>query len=97
MTLSFPPRRLSESGPAGRFRPPAHGAGAMKHRTRVVRLVAFAALSGVLTVWIGRGITGGDGGARYELAATFDNVAGMYDGDDVKLADRKSTRLNSSH
>jgi phospholipid/cholesterol/gamma-HCH transport system substrate-binding protein len=55
-------------------------------KLRVVRLVAFVAITGLLTVWIGQSITGGPPGARYELTATFDDVAGMYEGDDVKLA-----------
>jgi phospholipid/cholesterol/gamma-HCH transport system substrate-binding protein len=55
-------------------------------RLKVLRLTAFVALTAVLTVWIGRNITGGTHGDRYELSATFDDVAGMYDGDDVKLA-----------
>lgn len=55
-------------------------------KLRVVRLTAFALLSVLLTVWIGQNITGGPHGHRYEMAATFSDVAGMYDGDDVKLA-----------
>jgi len=53
---------------------------------RVLRLAAFVVLTVVLTAWIGRNIDGGGGGSRYELVATFDDVAGMYDGDEVKLA-----------
>ena len=55
-------------------------------RLKVVRLTAFVVVTVALTAWIGRSITGGAHGARYELTATFDDVAGMYDGDDVKLA-----------
>ena len=55
-------------------------------RLKLVRFTVFVVVTGLLTVWIGRSITGGDHGPRYELSATFDDVAGMYDGDDVKLA-----------
>lgn len=55
-------------------------------RLRVLRLTAFVLVTVLLTAWIGRNITGAEHGARYELTATFDDVAGMYDGDDVKLA-----------
>jgi phospholipid/cholesterol/gamma-HCH transport system substrate-binding protein len=55
-------------------------------KLRVVRLTAFVAVTVLLTVWIGQNITGGPHGQRYELSATFSDVAGMYDGDDVKLA-----------
>ena len=55
-------------------------------RLKVVRLTAFVIVTVLLTAWIGRSITGGAHGARYELTATFDDIAGMYDGDDVKLA-----------
>lgn len=55
-------------------------------RAKVLRLAAFVVLTGFLTVWIARNISGGGAGPRYELTATFDDVAGMYDGDDVKLA-----------
>ncbi len=55
-------------------------------KLKVVRLAAFVAVTGLLTMWIARSISGGDAGPRYELTATFDDVAGMYDGDDVKLA-----------
>lgn len=55
-------------------------------KLKVIRLTAFVVVTAMLTVWIGRNITGGTHGARYELTATFDDVAGMYDGDDVKLA-----------
>jgi phospholipid/cholesterol/gamma-HCH transport system substrate-binding protein len=55
-------------------------------KLKVVRFAAFLTVTALLTVWIGRNIAGGDHGSRYELTATFDDVAGMYDGDDVKLA-----------
>ena len=40
----------------------------------------------LLTAWIGVSIAGVDFGDRYELRATFDDVAGLYAGDDVRLA-----------
>ncbi len=55
-------------------------------KLRIIRLAAFVVVTGLLTVWIGQNITGGPHGKRYELAATFSDVAGMYDGDDVKMA-----------
>jgi phospholipid/cholesterol/gamma-HCH transport system substrate-binding protein len=55
-------------------------------KLRVVRLAAFVTVTVLLTVWIGQNITGGPHGHRYQLSATFSDVAGMYDGDDVKLA-----------
>jgi phospholipid/cholesterol/gamma-HCH transport system substrate-binding protein len=55
-------------------------------KLRVLKLVAFAALSGILTAWIAQSISGGEPGSRYELAAEFNDVVGMRDGDDVKLA-----------
>lgn len=55
-------------------------------KLRVIKLVAFATLSAVITTWIAQSITGGEPGSRYELAAAFDDVAGMREGDDVKLA-----------
>ena len=55
-------------------------------KVKVVRLSAFVVVTALLTMWIGRNISGGSHGPRYELVATFDDVAGMYDGDDVKLA-----------
>lgn len=58
----------------------------MKARITLLRFVAFVALTAVLTYWIGQNITGGDRGPSYELVATFDDIAGMYEGDDVKLA-----------
>lgn len=53
---------------------------------KVLRLLAFAVLTVGLTVWIGARIVGVDRGDRYTLRATFDDVAGAREGDDVKLA-----------
>lgn len=55
-------------------------------RMKVLRFAAFVAVTGLLTAWIAQNISGGRPGDRYQLVATFDDVAGMYDGDDVKLA-----------
>ncbi len=53
---------------------------------KLVRLGAFVVLTVGLTLWIGRQIVGVDPGGRYELVATFDDVAGLHGGDSVKLA-----------
>lgn len=55
-------------------------------RTHTLRLAAFVVVTVLLTVWIGQSITGGSHGSRYALTATFNDVAGMYAGDDVKMA-----------
>ena len=54
--------------------------------TKLIRLGAVVTLSAVLTAWIALTIAGGRPGSRYELVATFDDVAGMREGDAVKLA-----------
>ncbi len=58
--------------------------GAMKGK--LLRLGIFVAITGGLTLWIGATIVGVDLGDRYELSATFDDVAGLHAGDVVKLA-----------
>jgi phospholipid/cholesterol/gamma-HCH transport system substrate-binding protein len=55
-------------------------------RKALFRFVAFVAITVPLTAWIGASILGVDLGDRYELHATFDDVAGLFDGDVVKLA-----------
>lgn len=55
-------------------------------RSAAIRLVAFAVISGALTWWIAGEITGSDPEDSYELVASFDDVAGLYSGDDVRLA-----------
>ena len=55
-------------------------------RSAAVRLVVFAVVSGVLTWWIAGEITGADPDDGFTLAASFDDVAGLYSGDDVRLA-----------
>ena len=64
-----------------------HGAGTRASTAaKVVRLGAFVVLTVGLTVWIGATIVGVDTGSRYTLHATFDDVANLRSGDDVKLA-----------
>lgn len=53
---------------------------------KVLRLAVFVAITAGLTAWIGVRIVGVDGGDRYALHVTFDDVAGAREGDDVKLA-----------
>lgn len=55
-------------------------------RWAVARFTVFAAVSVALTLWIGASIVGVDFGDRYPLRATFDDVAGLHTGDDVRLA-----------
>ena len=55
-------------------------------RAVLLRFVAFFAVTGVLTVWIGAQIIGVDFGDRYGLTASFDDVSGLRNGDVVKLA-----------
>jgi phospholipid/cholesterol/gamma-HCH transport system substrate-binding protein len=55
-------------------------------RSAALRLAIFALVSGALTWWIAGEITGRDPANSYELVASFDDVAGLYSGDDVRLA-----------
>lgn len=55
-------------------------------RSAAIRLAIFAVASGALTWWIAGQITGADPENSYELLATFDDVAGLYPSDDVRLA-----------
>lgn len=55
-------------------------------RSAAIRLAIFAAVSATLTWWIAGEITGADPDDSYELVASFDDVAGLYDGDGVRLA-----------
>lgn len=55
-------------------------------RSAAIRLIVFAAVSGVLTWWIAGQITGAEPDHGYALVASFDDVAGLYSGDDVRLA-----------
>lgn len=55
-------------------------------RWAVARFATFLVISVVLTLWIGASIVRVDVGDRYQLLATFDDVAGLHGGDDVRLA-----------
>lgn len=55
-------------------------------RSSAIRLAIFAVVSATLTWWIAGEITGADPDDSYELVASFDDVAGLYGGDDVRLA-----------
>jgi phospholipid/cholesterol/gamma-HCH transport system substrate-binding protein len=55
-------------------------------RSAAIRLAVFAVVSGALTWWIAAQITGAEPEDGYELVASFDDVAGLYSGDDVRLA-----------
>lgn len=55
-------------------------------RSAAIRLAVFAVVSGALTWWIAGQITGAEPEDGYELVASFDDVAGLYGGDDVRLA-----------
>lgn len=60
-----------------------------RHSSRLgilLRFVAFFAITGALTVWIGAQIVGVELGERYTLTAAFDDVSGLREGDVVKLA-----------
>lgn len=55
-------------------------------RWLVARLVVFVAASTALTVWIAASITGFEVNDRYTLSAEFNDVAGLFSGNDVRLA-----------
>lgn len=52
----------------------------------LIRFGIFAAITVGITAWIGLQILDRDTGAHYELTASFDDVTGLFVGDDVKLA-----------
>lgn len=52
----------------------------------IVKLVAFSAVTLGLTAWIGIQILQYQTNERYQLVADFDDVTGLFPGDDVKLA-----------
>ena len=60
--------------------------GALKTRSVVVRFGLFSALSIAMTAFIGFEIARVSFDDRYELTATFDDVSGLFPGDDGKLA-----------
>lgn len=55
-------------------------------RGSAIRLVAFVVASSLVTWWIAGQITGRDARSTYELSAQFDDVSGLRDGDEVRLA-----------
>ena len=50
-----------------------------------LKTLVFVALTGLLTFYIGQQILGTSFHARYKLTATFDDVTGLLEGDDVKV------------
>ncbi|MEO3829537.1 MlaD family protein [Actinomadura sp. B10D3] len=54
--------------------------------TTILKFLVFVALTGMLTFYIGQQILGTSFKARYELTATFDDVTGLLEGDQVKVA-----------
>ncbi|WP_245667372.1 MCE family protein [Actinomadura macra] len=52
----------------------------------ILKFLAFVALTGLLTVFIGQQILGTSFAGRYRLTATFDDVTGLLEGDAVKVA-----------
>ena len=52
----------------------------------LIRFSLFAAVTLGLTLWIGAQIAKVSFEDRYEVTATFDDVTGLFNGDDVKLA-----------
>jgi phospholipid/cholesterol/gamma-HCH transport system substrate-binding protein len=55
-------------------------------RATVARFLAFAAISTALTLWIAATVVGLKIEHRYTLTASFHDVAGLYSGNDVRLA-----------
>ncbi|XRQ04811.1 MCE family protein [Actinomadura welshii] len=51
-----------------------------------LKFLAFVAVTGLLTFYIGQLILGTSFNDRYRLTATFDDVTGLLEGDDVKVA-----------
>ncbi|MFI0479216.1 MCE family protein [Actinomadura sp. 9N215] len=55
-------------------------------RATTVKFLVFVAVTGLLTFYIGQQILGASFASRYRLTATFDDVTGLLEGDDVKVA-----------
>ena len=53
---------------------------------QLAKFVAFSVLTLGLTLWIGLRIAQYERAERYSLEATFDDVTGLFPGDDVKLS-----------
>ncbi|WP_243717500.1 MlaD family protein [Actinomadura sp. KC345] len=52
----------------------------------MLKFLVFVAVTGLLTFYIGNMILGTSFNDRYRLTATFDDVTGLLEGDDVKVA-----------
>lgn len=63
-------------------RKPARGPG----YSTMVKFLVFVAVTSLLTFFIGQQILGTSFASRYRLTATFDDVTGLLEGDEVKLA-----------
>ncbi|MGH3242062.1 MAG: MCE family protein, partial [Spirillospora sp.] len=55
-------------------------------RATTLKFLVFVAVTGLLTFYIGQQILGTSFASRYRLTATFDDVTGLLEGDDVKVA-----------
>lgn len=67
-----------------------------QRRSTLVKLVAFFAITGTLTFLIGSQIARvAFGGGGYQLVATFDDVTGLTEGDQVKIAGAPVGRVDS--
>ena len=62
---------------------------------QLIRFAAFSTLTLGLTAWIGLRIAQYEGGDKYELQATFDDVTGLFPGDDVKLTGVQVGKIKS--
>jgi phospholipid/cholesterol/gamma-HCH transport system substrate-binding protein len=54
--------------------------------TTILKFLVFVVLTGLLTFYIGQQILGTSFESRYKLSATFDDVTGLLEGDQVKVA-----------
>lgn len=64
-------------------------------RASLIRFALFAAVTVVASVLIAQQIVAGTWNERYELVATFDDVTGLLEGDQVKVAGAPVGRVNS--
>ncbi|GAA0593464.1 MCE family protein [Actinomadura livida] len=64
-------------------------------QTTMLKFLAFVAATGLLTFYIGQMILGTSFRDRYDLTATFDDVTGLLEGDDVKVAGTPVGRVES--
>ncbi|MBC6460075.1 MCE family protein [Actinomadura sp. HBU206391] len=77
---------MSRPGRGGGRHGPARGA--------LVRFTVFAAVTGLLTLFIAAQITGTGFDDRYRLVGTFDDVTGLLEGDLVKVAGTQVGRVS---